>query len=313
MLLMALQMGGKVPKIIKVTNDKIPKLNQISEIKSASNSGCIEIGRGCPRHCKFCEVTITNLRWYPYAKIQKELILNQKSGLNNGMFHAEDVFLYGQRSIMPDEKKIIKLIQLAQKYCNKVHLTHISIASSLANPNLIENIMDLILQKQDYMLVEVGIETGSVKLLRKNMASKVKPFKPEQWCDLINEALGRMHDNMLIPFCSLILGLPSETRDDRIKTLELIVNIGNYRCILFPVNFIPIGNLNGCKKYTYNFEELDSIEKEIVSKCIKHNLFWLNQSKKYFFKESKYKLFLNILVKIWEAQYNRNVKNSFIS
>jgi radical SAM superfamily enzyme YgiQ (UPF0313 family) len=303
--------GGNVPNILNVTNDKIPDLHQISEIKHPSNSGCIEIGRGCPRHCNFCEVTKTNLRWYPLSKIQKELIINCNSGLNNGMLHAEDVFLYGQKSTMPDEKKIIKLIQLTQKYCKKIHLTHVSIASSIAIPNLIEHVMDLILQNQYYMLVEVGLETGSVNLLRKNMASKVKPFKPEQWRDLIDQALGKMHDNMMIPFCSIIFGLPFETQDDKINTLELIENIRNYRCILFPVNFIPSGNLNDSKKYTNNIEDLDSIEKEIVLKCIDHDLFWLNQSKKYFFKGSRYKLFLNILVKIWEAQYRKNVKKYF--
>ena len=297
----------KLPMIVRVDNKQIPTLADISEIKYPSISGCIEIGRGCPRHCKFCEVTKRNLRWYPKSKIEKELIVNKKAGLKYGILHAEDVFLYGQKSVTPDKKKIMNLIQLSQRYCQNIHFTHISIASSLAVPDLIESVMEEILQNQDYLVVEIGIETGSVKMLKKNMRSKVKPFKPEQWCDMIYEALGKMHDNMIIPFCSLIFGLPNESISDKEKTLELINNLKEFRSILFPVNYIPMGNQKEQRRFSDNLEELDDTEREICFRCLEHDIKWINGAKRYLYNKSKYKFLIDLLAKIWIYQYKRNI------
>jgi len=299
----------KLPTIIKVNNKQIPSINDISEIKYPSISGCVEIGRGCPRHCKFCEVTKTNLRWYPKSKIEKELIVNKKSGLKYGILHAEDIFLYGQKSVIPNKMKIFDLIELTQRYYQNIHFTHISIASSLAISDLIESVMEQILQNQDYLVVEIGIETGSVKLLKKNMRSKVRPFKPEQWCDMIYEALGKMHDNMIIPFCSLIFGLPNETISDKEKTLELIKSLKEFRSVIFPVNYIPLGNQKEQRRFSDNMEELDDIEKEICFRCLDHDIKWINNSKKYLYQKSKYRFLIDLLSKIWIFQYKRNISN----
>jgi radical SAM superfamily enzyme YgiQ (UPF0313 family) len=299
----------KLPKIVKVNGNQIPNLNQISEIKNPSISGCVEIGRGCPRHCKFCEVTQTKLRWYPLSKIKKELIINSKSNLKYSILHAEDVFLYGQNSVIPNKKKILDLIQLSKNYAKKVHFTHVSIASSLAIPDLIESVMDKILQNQDYLLVEVGIETGSVELLKKNMASKAKPFKPEQWNNMIYEALEKMHNNMIIPFCSIIFGLPYEKIEDKEKTLELVKGLSNFRCILFPVNFISMGIFKNKDSYSKDLEDLHEIDREICFRCVDHNLKWINKFKGLLYKNSKIKFLIDFLSKIWIFQYERNVSN----
>jgi len=296
----------KLPRIIKVKNNQIPDINQISEIRNPSISGCIEIGRGCPRHCKFCEVTNTKLRWYPLNKIEKELSINSKSNNNYGILHAEDVFLYGQNSVIPNKKRLLDLIQLSQKYYQRIHLTHVSIASSLAIPDLIESIMDKILKNQNYMLVEVGIETGSINLLKRNMASKTKPFQPEQWKNMIYETLEKMHKNMIIPFCSIIFGLPNESIKDKEETLKLIKEINNFRSILFPVNFIPMGKLKNKNSYFKNLEDLHFIDREICFQCVDHNLKWINKSKKLLYKDLKYKFLFDMLSKVWIYQYKSN-------
>ena len=297
----------KLPPIVKVGHQKTPTIDEISEIKYPSISGCVEIGRGCPRHCNFCEVTKANLRWYPKSKIEKELMVNNRSGLKYGILHAEDVFLYGQNSVIPDKKRIIDLIKLSKRFHQNIHFTHVSIASSSVIPDLIESVMEEILQNQEYLVVEVGIETGSVNSLKMNMRSKVKPFKPEQWCELIYECLGKMHDNMIIPFCSLIFGLPNETISDKEDTLELIKSLKDFRSVLFPVNYIPLGNQKEQRRFFDNLEELDEIEREICFQCLEHDLKWVNDSKKYLYNRSKYKFLIEVLSRIWMFQYKRNI------
>jgi radical SAM superfamily enzyme YgiQ (UPF0313 family) len=40
----------------------------------------IEVMRGCGRGCKFCDVTLRPLRYYPVEKVQKEIEINVKYG-----------------------------------------------------------------------------------------------------------------------------------------------------------------------------------------------------------------------------------------
>ena len=107
-----------------------PSIDKIPSIHNASNFGCIEIGRGCNRNCKFCEITKSNLRWYPSVKIEEELKINNQNGLKKGLIHAEDVLLYGQNGFIPNDKKLIKLFNLVYKYYDKFIITHFSLAAS---------------------------------------------------------------------------------------------------------------------------------------------------------------------------------------
>jgi len=52
--------------------------------------------RGCGRGCKFCDVTLRPLRYYPVEKVIKEIEINMKyGGLNNAWVHSDDIFVYG--------------------------------------------------------------------------------------------------------------------------------------------------------------------------------------------------------------------------
>jgi len=112
---MALE-GKELPKFVELKPKECPSLDEISEIKNPSVNGLVEVGRGCPRGCKFRSVTLRPLRWYPYGKIEKELKINADAGITDGIIHSEDVLLYGQNGVVPDEEKVLKLNGLAKKY-----------------------------------------------------------------------------------------------------------------------------------------------------------------------------------------------------
>jgi len=297
--------GRPLPRVVRVGPEQTPDIDQIPKIRHPSSGGCIEIGRGCPRHCKFCEVSKPMLRWYPLEKIERELRVNAQGGMTHGMLHAEDVFLYGQRSVVPKKERVLDLVRLAQRYYEAFHLTHVSIASSLAAPRMIEDFMELVLRKQDFMLVEIGLETGSPRLLGKLMRSKVRPFCPERWVELIHEALGRMHDSMLMPICSIIFGLPEETVSDRERTLALVDGLKDYRCILFPVNFVPLGSLNENEAQSRTLRDLNRLESEILFKCVEHDFKWVKKSLRRLLNRSRYRFFIDILVRLWMAQFRK--------
>src|SRR5206468_5705682 len=57
-----------------------PSVDEIPTIIKPSMHGMVEVMRGCGRGCKFCDVTLRPLRYYPVEKVQKEIEINMKYG-----------------------------------------------------------------------------------------------------------------------------------------------------------------------------------------------------------------------------------------
>ena len=264
--------GEDMPRILYVQNP--PELDEIPEIIAPSINGLVEVGRGCPRGCKFCEVTLRKLRWYPLDKIEKEIIANTSNGQLSGIIHAEDVPLYGVKGVKPDIDKLIPLFELFAKHYKNNGWSHASIASVSACPEAVERASEIFLQDgtQRWFGAEVGIETGSPELIAKAMPAKAKPFKTEEWPELVKNSMGIMHDNSLVPACTLITGLPEETEDDVIKTIELLDVIKQYRSLIVPLFFVPMGRLK--EKEWFSREQLSGPQQELLKKCLENGIHW---------------------------------------
>lgn len=305
--------GKNLPKFIgsdgmdKQSLEQSPNIDQIPEIKRASINGLIEIGRGCPRHCQFCSVTLRPLRWYPYEKIEKELKINAHSGLNASCFHAEDVLLYGSKSWMPKDEKILKLQKLGKKYCKNINWSHTSIAAIATSQELMERCSEILLdENQTYWGAEIGIETASSRLLNETMINKVKPFKLEEWYDTILTAAGIMTDNKLIPACTLIVGLPKEKDEDVIKTIELVEDLKDFTGLLVPLFFVPLGQLK--EHDWFKLEDLNELQRELMIKCFKHGIVAVKKIMKLTFTgwKSVFHPFYLTFIKLIEHQATKN-------
>ena len=297
--------GKPIPPIVECGKTDVPSIEDISCIHHASNSGCIEIGRGCVRGCKFCNVSKHTLRWIPLEIIEQELKVNAAAGITQGLLHAEDVLLYGQRGVIPDEQKFIRLLKLVKKYYHKVHFTHFSLAAVSATPQLIPSCMNVLLDNQKFVLGEAGIETGSIRLLAQTMSGKIKPFDKKQWHEIIHKSLGILHDNWFIPYCSLILGLPGETEDDMYQTLCLLEELKQYRCALLPINFTPIGQLSDKKGFSQTCDMFNDLHKQIIGVCNRQNIYWVKNMHQELFKKNRFRSVMNILTKMRMLQFQR--------
>jgi len=264
--------GDELPQFVDVDIHQSPTLEEIPEIMNPSINGLIEIGRGCPRSCKFCSVTLRPIRWYPYEKIEKELKVNANFGLKHDILHAEDVLLYGSRTAIPEREKVLKLFELAKKYHNTVDLSHTSLAAIAADPKLIKSGSEILLQDQEWIGVQIGIETGSPDLIKKVMHAKAYPFEAEEWRDVVINAFGLMHDYNIVPACTLVTGLPDETEEDTLKTIELIDDLKQYRSLIVPLFFVPLGKLKD--ENWFEVEQVTELQKELLIRCLKHGLYW---------------------------------------
>jgi len=266
--------GDELPQYYEVSVKEVPSLEEIPNITAPSINGLIEIGRGCPRGCKFCSVTLRPLRWYPYEKIMQEININVESGYTAGVcLHAEDVMLYGSQNTIPKDEKLIKLHELVVKKCEGMGWSHCSLAAVAAKPKLFATVAEIIRQKQPWWGAEIGIETGSPELAKKIMPAKAHPFKPEQWPEVVRIGMGLMHDYGLVPACTLIVGVPEETEGDLIKTIELIDDLKDVKSLIVPLYFVPMGRLKN--EDWFRCGEITGLYRELLVKCLKHDIRWV--------------------------------------
>jgi len=269
--------GEPLPKYVYVGASEAPSLEEISEIKGASVNGMVEIMRGCARSCKFCSVTLRPTRYYPLDKIERELKVNVKAGIKDGIIHSDDVLFYGAVGIFPKPEPLIKLHQLVKKYYRTMAWSHASLAAirfSEEKYGLISKLSEIIYdgEEQRYLGVEVGIETGSPRLAKEIMPAKSSPYKPEQYPETVEEAFKIMHEHSIIPAGTMIVGLPEETEDDVLRTIELVDNLRPYRSILVPMFFVPMGFLKNRDWFTRI--KLKDEHIQLYRKVFWHDVFW---------------------------------------
>ncbi len=298
--------GEKTPVYYTVPVEETPSLNEIPVIKAPSIGGLVEVGRGCCRGCRFCSVTLKPLRWIPYDRIMEEVKVNVKFNRSITL-HAEDVMLYGSSNTIPDESKLLKLHRLVKDAGVSLGWSHCSLAAVMVNPRLFRELASIILENQAWWGAEIGIETGSPRLAEKIMPAKTHPFKPVEWPSIVKQALGLMHDNMLIPACTLISGSPGEVEDDVVKTIELVEDLKSYRCLIVPLFFVPLGRLKN-EEWFKNFKP-GGVYEELLIKCLRHDLHWINSIIEIGFKDSwqgrLIRLFYRLFVKILEYNFTR--------
>jgi len=263
--------GENLPCLIE---GEVVPLEQIPLIVNPTLNGIIEICRGCGRGCKFYNPTMLNYRCQTIDKIIKEAKINVDAG-NKVLLHAEDVLRYNVKGFIPNEEDAMRLFSQVKKLTDDIGLSHFNYASVMAKPELINKLSELLeagSKKYPFVSGQVGIETGSTRLVDEYMKGKVKPFKPGEWPNIVIESHKLMKDNHWVPLNTLIMGLPGEKAVDVKKTIELIHNLSEYKSLIVPLYFVPIGNLQG-KGF---FKTKNNLPEhwQLLALCIRHMLKW---------------------------------------
>lgn len=300
--------GKTLPKHYIVPLSETPSLEDIPDICQPSINGLVELGRGCCRGCAFCNVTQRPLRWYPLEKIKREITINTKAENVSGCcLHAEDVMLYGSKNTTPNEEKLVKLHEfVVKKTKGGFSWSHCSLAAVASKPRVFSKVAELINQKQSWWGVEVGIETGSSEIAKKIMPAKAHPFKGEDWPEVVRTGMGLMHDNKLVPACTLIVGLPDETEDDLIKTMELVDDLKDFRSLIVPLFFVPLGRLKN--EDWFKSAELSELHRRLLFQCTEHDFRWVDNLLEISFDGKWYAPFLREFYKTFSGIAKRKVR-----
>ncbi|GAI25242.1 unnamed protein product, partial [marine sediment metagenome] len=239
--------GEELPRVV---GGEVVPLGQIPSIRNPAICGLVEIARGCGRGCKFCVPTLQNFRCRPINRILEEVKVNLDAGAEGVLLHAEDVLRYGANGPIPNEGRVLRLFEAVLKSTPHVWISHFAFASAMAKPTLVEKITEMLAQASEgftYLSGQVGIETGSPGMVEKHMRGKVLPFKPREWPEVVVETHKLLAENRWVACSTLIIGLPGETADDVVKTIELVERLREFRSLIVPLFFVPIGGLENEK------------------------------------------------------------------
>jgi radical SAM superfamily enzyme YgiQ (UPF0313 family) len=267
-------------------------------IKKPASYGMVEIMRGCGRGCHFCSPTMRTRYSFPIEHIMKEVEINIKSGAKSIFTVTEDIFLYKcKKNFIPNTPEVIKLYKTIANYPGVEHilLSHGSFAPVLYDKKLLDELTPILIEKtkwnpkthktykKPFISVEMGIESGSVNLMKKHMKGKALPYSVDKWPELIIEAIGTLNDHDWWPLCTIMTGQPDETEEDVIATINLIDNLRSHNAKMFytPVLFIPLKDAILSNSRRASLNNLSELQWEIITRSWKNNIdFWAPEMKK---------------------------------
>jgi len=269
-----------------------PNRKKIPPITHAACYGMVEITRGCGRGCQFCSPTNRMKYSFPLDYIMEEVKTNINGGTSTIFTVTEDIFLYKSKpGFIPNREAIVKLYKSIASYPGVEHilLSHASLAPVIYDRKLLEELSPILLEKtrwtqelnksypKRFISVEVGIETGSVRLMKKYMKGKALPYSVDNWPELVLQGVGIMNDHDWWPLCTIMSGQPDETEDDVRATLDLIDDLRNHNAKMFytPVLFIPLKEAMLGNRRRTNLKNLSELQWEVIARCWKNNIdFW---------------------------------------
>jgi len=259
-----------------------PDIDQIPDIVEPSMHGMVEVMRGCGRGCKFCDVTLRSLRYYPPEKVKREIEVNLKSGQTSAWLQSDDIFVYGldprkTKNMAPNREALEELFTAVMSTgIQHTNPTHGTLAGAIADERLVPNISKIIRAGPDNVIgIQCGLETGSLRLIGKYADRKLSPYKPEEWHWIVKEAVKTLNENYWIPAFTLIMGLDNdETDEDAWETIRLINELEREQpdamFTATPLTFVPIGLLEKSEFFDIG-NEMDAAQLGVMYKTWQHN------------------------------------------
>jgi len=272
--------GEQLDEVIEM---EAPEMSEIPTIRNPSIYGAVEITRGCGRGCHFCSPTMRKAYSFPLEHILKEVKLNAHNGSRMILVQTDDLFLYKSRSgFIPNSQAIIELIKRINriKGVEFIQIAHVSLPPVVYDPEIVKEIGPILVEKSIWKYgngkhcasVEIGIETGSTRLIREHMKGKPLPYKPEQWQDVVVQAAGILNDSGIYPLATLILGLPGEKEEDVLETIELLDKLKNDKIFYVPLFFVSEEGTTLARLEHMDIRGLSDLHWEILSTCWRHNV-----------------------------------------
>ncbi len=271
--------GEPLPKIVQTEK---PKMEEIPLITKPSLFGVVEITRGCGKGCQFCSPTMRTRYSFPLERIKKEAELNARAGSRMIVLQTDDIFLYKcKERFIPNKKAIVELIETIDRIPGVEYIqpAHAALSPVVYDQKIIEEIAPMLVEKgrwpyngKKVASIEVGIETGSVRLMEKHMKGKALPLEVKDWPEIVTQAIGIFNDNGIYPLATLVTGLPDETTEDTLATMELVDDLKGTKIFYVPLFFTSEEDCLLRASRQMDLRHLTELQWDFFATCWQHNI-----------------------------------------
>jgi radical SAM superfamily enzyme YgiQ (UPF0313 family) len=263
-------------------------IERVRPICGASMMGIIELSRGCGRGCSFCSMASRGMKHLAPDLILADLETNLSAGVRAVVSGSEDFFRYGGTGTKPNFEALASLLTQMQKLqgLSFMQIDHGNVTSVLQlEDGQLREIRRLLSWKQTtrYLWVNMGVESANGRLVAANSPGKIAPYRPEDWADMVSEAVARMNRTGFFPVISVILGLPGEQPSDVAATLKLVQKLSSQEVVVFPIFYEPILPREILARQRFSREDMRPDHLELYRTCYEINfkrvpkLFYDNQ------------------------------------
>jgi radical SAM superfamily enzyme YgiQ (UPF0313 family) len=235
-----------------------PSLDTIPDIVNPSTKGLTEVMRGCGIGCDFCEVTLRELRYYPIEKIVNETKVNvEKGGTSLAWIHSDEIFAYKHLPrYVPNEEALLEMFTaiMAVPGVKRSNPTHGRISIPAAYPELMQKLSKVMKAgPNNWIGVQVGLETGSDRLALKHMPAKTLPLsigKDGTWQEIVWRGVHALNSAYWRPAFTVQVGQTDESDEDNWETVALINRLSNstfngkpFEFTVTPLLNVPLGRI----------------------------------------------------------------------
>lgn len=270
----------------KVTGHS-PEAGRIPLTHHRSTFGVVEITRGCGRGCQFCSIALRHGASLPLEHILESVRVQVAEGADTILITTEDLFLYEQGpKFQTNGDALERMLRAIAGVPGVKHVvvSHGTMAPVVRDPEIIPRLSPVAVDKSihqhplsphpdhRYAMLFIGLETGSPRLFEQFMKGKSYPYKPQQWPEVVLKGMDILNRNNWFPFCTWILGLPGETREDTKQSLDLLYALKGARWCPVPTLFVPLGDTRLGARAAARAPELTDLQWEFFFTCWRYNL-----------------------------------------
>ncbi|MBS3909785.1 MAG: TIGR04013 family B12-binding domain/radical SAM domain-containing protein [Actinobacteria bacterium] len=230
----ALQRNGEVLKTAKRPPVELDRFAPFSVARNRLSP--IEISRGCPFACRFCQTSYifgTRMRHRSIDEITKHIALSKANGTRDFRFISPNALAYGSadgRSV--DFEAIEELLRAASAITGREHLYFGSFPSEVRPEAISKEALELITTYAATKMVVIGAQSGSQRIL--------DSLNRRHTVDDVSKAVALILEAGLTASVDFIFGLPGETDDDKRLSIEMIEELTAMGARVHSHTFIPL-------------------------------------------------------------------------
>ncbi|MDI6817309.1 MAG: TIGR04013 family B12-binding domain/radical SAM domain-containing protein [Actinomycetota bacterium] len=223
--------------VLKTAKREPIDLDQFAPFSVARNRlSPIEISRGCPFACRFCQTSYifgTKIRHRSIDEIVKYIALSKANGTRDFRFISPNALAYGSadgKSV--DLETIERLLKAASAITGREHLFFGSFPSEVRPEAVSKEALELITTYAATKMVVIGAQSGSRRML--------DSLNRGHTVDDVSKAVTLILEAGLAASVDFIFGLPGETDDDKRLSIEMIERLTAMGARVHSHTFIPL-------------------------------------------------------------------------